>query len=431
MKSVILALALISVYILAFFSAMAESAEFEPSLKMDQAAISKDCSDMEVWDVGMGMCMPLPMAGMPMRMLMVHGNAFASEITESGPRGRTAFAATNMFMADLGTSVGDRQYLNLDYMGTFERWTFPYQGYPELLQIGETNSQGLPFVDAQHPHSSPVMGLTLSDTIALNEGKNSLKLFFAPRGESTDGPVAFMHRVTGMINPDAPLGHHIGQDVGHISSTVIGASLKLTNTRIEASTYHGQEAEPDSVDLPLGMPDSVSLRFVQEFSSSFMGMISFARVHSPESDQPDIAFENRYSASLYWQKALSPQWTFYETGIYGLVTQYDHSHYLSSFTEEFLFKGDHPRFWGRLEVLQRTPSELVVVGTVSPNTGEWIAAFTAGYTQKLASYAGMELGLGTSLTKDLLPGDFIGAYGGNPWTGRVFLQLGGMGMWDL
>src|SRR6185437_3841264 len=82
-----------------------------------------------------------------------------------GPRGREAFSAPNMFMADLGSSVGDRQYFNVDLMGTFERWTFPHDGTPELLQIGARQADGIPFLDAQHPHSSPIMGLTLSDTI--------------------------------------------------------------------------------------------------------------------------------------------------------------------------------------------------------------------------------------------------------------------------
>src|SRR5665213_2194495 len=74
-----------------------------------------DCSDMEVFEYSMGMCMPLAMKGMPMSMLMVHGNAFATQLWEEGSRGRNAFAAPNMFMADIGTSVGDRQYINLDF----------------------------------------------------------------------------------------------------------------------------------------------------------------------------------------------------------------------------------------------------------------------------------------------------------------------------
>jgi len=50
----------------------------------------------------------------------------------------------------------------------------------------------------------------------------------------------------------------------------------------------------------------------------------------------------------------------------------------------------------------------------------------------VASIGNARVGLGGSVTEDLLPSDFANAYGsGNPWTGKVFLQIGGMGMWDL
>src|SRR5262249_40495780 len=146
-------------------------------------------------------------------MMMFHMNTFGVYTSESGLRGRHEVSAPNMFMADLFKPVGTMHLLGIEFMGTLEKWTYPEAGYPELLQVGERNASGQPFVDAQHPHSTPIMGLTLSDTLALGD-KKQLKLFAAPRGESTEGPVAFMHRVTGMVNPDAPLGHHIGQDVG-------------------------------------------------------------------------------------------------------------------------------------------------------------------------------------------------------------------------
>ena len=405
----------------------------EHEMKMKTAFSSADCSDMEVWDFAMAMCTPLPMAGMPMRMAMLRGNAFAVGITESGPRGRTDFASPNMFMADVGASIDDSQYLNLDYMGTLERWTFPYRGYPELLQIGELNSQGVPFVDAQHPHSSPVMGLTLSDTIRFNGGsKDSLKLFFAPRGESTDGPVAFVHRPTGMVNPDAPLGHHVGQDVGHISSTVIGASLLVGTTRIEASAFNGTEPEPDSVDLPLGDPNSFAARIIEEFSPNFTAMASVAYVKNPEPSDPEISSLYRYSASIYSHYQVWNGWKFDNALIFGLITNLDHASTLSSFGEEFLVHGDRPRIWGRIEVLQRTPGELEIPTVQNRNDGRWVEALTLGYTHAIAKWSDAELGLGSSVTVDVLPSEFSAAYGSRtPITGKLFLQFGGTRMCDL
>jgi hypothetical protein len=391
------------------------------------------CDEMTVFDPATEMCQAYPMAGMPMKMFMLHGNIFGTHIWEQGPRAQDAWASTSMVMGDFGMSLGNHHYLNLDIMATADKWTLPDRGYPLLLQIGETDSHGQPFIDDQHPHSSPIMGLTLSDTISFGDSKekNNLKVFFAPRGEATDGPIAFMHRITGMVNPDAPLGHHIGQDVGHITSTVIGGSLKLGATHIEASTYHGTEPEPESVDLPIGKPDSVSVRLIQDFNKECTGMISFARVNQPEPEQPDIQYEGRYSASLYWHDPVSAEWTLYNTFIYGMVTQYDHTTHLSSFAKEFLFEGPRPRIWGRLEVLQRAPAELGIPVASDSNSPQWVGALTLGYTHKLASWPdSVELGLGGSVTKDWLPSDFISTYGGNPWSGKIFLQLGGMKMWD-
>ena len=389
-----------------------------------------DCGGMTYWDITQGMCEPLAMPpgmeAMPMKMAMLHGNVFGARIWEQGPRGRDAWASPSMVMGQLGTSVG-HQYLSADLMLTAEKWMFPDQGYPLLTQIGEVNSQGAPFIDAQHPHSSPIMGLTFADTISLGAQNDYLKLSFAPRGESTDGPVAFMHRATGMVNPDAPLGHHIGQDVGHISSTVIAGALRLGDTRYEISGYHGSEPSPESVDLPVGKPDSVSFRLIEQLGAGWTAMASAARVNAPEPGLP-VAFETRYSASAYWVRPLADEWTFYDTFIYGTVTQFDHADRLSSFAEEFLFQGDRPRIWGRLEALQRTPAELGIA-SANPDSGEWISELTLGYTHRLVSWQGAELGLGGSVTKDLLAGEFVGSYGGNPWTGKIFLQLAGMKMW--
>ena len=392
---------------------------------------NQDCGEMEILDISMGMCMPRTMDNMSMSMLMVHGNGFFTQVVEQGPRGRSAVAFPDMFMADVGTTLGNRHYLNLDLMTTVEKWTFPDRGYPELLQIGESDSNGSPFLDAQHPHNSPIMGLTVSDTVSIGEEKDHLKLFFAPRGESTDGPIAFMHRITGMVNPDVPLGHHIGQDVGHISSTVLGGALQLGDTQLQASVFNGTEPEPESVNLPLATPNSYALRLIEEFSPKWMGMISAAYIQNPEPDFPDIAFETRYSASIYNQVQLTPGWKFHNSLIYGLINNYDHAN-LFSVGEEFLFSGDCPRIWGRVEFVQRTPAELGISTVSAPDDGHVVTALTLGYTHAVFKSTDAELGIGASITSDLLPSDYKDAYGGsNPWSGRIFIQFSGMKMWEL
>lgn len=390
---------------------------------------SSNCDDMQVWDFSMGMCAPLAMKEMPMKMAMLHYNSFFMQTVEEGPRGRSEFSVPNMLMMDVGSSVGERHYVNLNFMGTLERWTFPDKGTPEILQIGEENADHVPYLDAQHPHSSPIMGLTLSDTITIH-GKDHLKLFFAPRGQSTDGPVAFMHRPTGMVNPDAPLGHHIGQDVGHITSTVLGSSLRLGTTTIEASTFNGTEPEPSKVDLPTGSLNSYAGRITQEFTPHFYAMASAAYVKNPEPHDPNLDHVWRYSASLYNEQTFENGWQIHNTFIWGLVNFYDDTSALNSLAEEFWLQRDQQNIWGRIEYLQRTPGELQITSP-QPDDPQWVTAVTLGYTYKIAKWESAEVGLGASLTKDILPSDYRSAYGGDPLTAKVFLQVGGMKMWNL
>lgn len=388
-----------------------------------------DCSGMLVWDYETGSCAPMAMAQMPMRNWMIHGNLFLSQSFQEGPRGRNQFSAPNMLMGDIGSSIGDIQYINVNLMLTLEKWTFPSSGHPELLQIGEHDSSGRPYIDAQHPHSSPIMGLTLSDTVSLG-GRDHLKIFFAPRGQATEGPIAFMHRSTGMYNPDAPLGHHIGQDVAHISSTVFGVSINSFKATLEGSVYNGTEPGPDKTDLPLGKLNSHAYRFIYEFSDFFYAMASAAFVKDPEKNVVDIDHVNRYSASLYFDKSFQEGFMFHNTFIFGMTNFYDHISKLRSFGEEFLFhQKDFPhQMWGRIELLERSASELAIAGI---DELHWVSAVTVGYTYEIKKTELGKMGIGISITKDFIPSVFEAAYGADPLSAKVFLQLNGMKMGNL
>jgi hypothetical protein len=388
-----------------------------------------DCSEMEVWDYSMAMCQPLAMSNMPMEMWMIHGNGFLVQTFQEGPRGRNRLASPNMIMADVGRTVLDRQYLNVNLMLTFERWTLPKEGYPEPLQIGERNEDENPYIDGQHPHSSPVMGLTFSDTISLNESKDQLKISFAPRGQTTEGPIAFMHRPTGAVNPDAPLGHHIGQDVSHISSTVFSSSLALGKNRFEASTFNGTEPEPSKVDLPIKTPNSYAGRMIYEFSDRMWAMASAGYVKDPEPQDPTLEKIYRYSASVYSQNDLDSGLMVHNTFVFGLTNYYDELSALKSFLYEFWLHSESPNnFWGRAEYLERTAAELAVPVNSGAFDPRWVTALTAGYTYDLKKFRNSKISSGVSLTKDFLPAEFRTVYGGDPWSSRIFIQVSGMKM---
>lgn len=410
----------------------ASLAVFSPASQGQAAAPGHSCGKNEIWDNGMSMCMPSPAGGMTGLLLSGQFNVFAVFSALQGSRGVDQFAAPNMFMVDAGRAVGTRQFVNIDLMGTAELWTYPDHGYPELLQIGEQRGDGTPFIDAQHPHTSPVMGLTLSDTVMLRDTV-TLKLFFAPRGESTDGPVAYMHRESARDDPDAPLGHHVGQDVGHISSTVLGAQLDLGSWILEGSGFNGTEPQPTRVDLPLGSINSEAFRITYVISSEHRAMASVAHVEQTDPEYPGTTSATRLSASLYDHLALADLGIIDHTFVIGSIKRHPTDPSLTSFLDEALISRGSSDFWERIEVLQRLPSELDIPAPPAlggSNDSRWVAAMTVGYTHWVTSLSRLQLGVGSSLTMDVVPSEWASTYGHRtPLTIRVILQLRGSGRW--
>jgi hypothetical protein len=390
------------------------------------------CSTSEYWSFGMSMCLPRPAQRGNFRA-MIMGALFLADVGVSGRRSAHDLAAPNWLMLDAGVDLARWNRLELDAMLTAERWTYPDSGYPLPFQVGEENEHGVPFVDAQHPHSSPLMGLVLSDVLSLSAQKTRIvRVWFAPRGEASDGPIAFMHRPTGTVNPDAPLGHHIGQDVGHISSTVIGVSLTLPTTIIEASTYHGREPQPDAVDLPLGAPDSVGARVVQQLGRHYTLAASLAYVTDPEGTG-DTAPVVRASLSAYARWDLPLGWRAHATLLWGGISNYDHAPWLDSITGEVLFTDWDNALWGRLEILQRTPAELRVMPLLADaNAPDWVGALTAGYTRRAVSLGPVDFSVGASGTLNFLSDPCLSAYGGRPiLSGKLFVEARVIKMWDV
>jgi len=382
---------------------------------------------------------------MPEEVPMNHGESFIhAHMTNflvvnktEGPRGREAFYDTNMFMLEIQKGyINPKNYFKIDFMGTAEYYTVPKAGVPLLFQSGEADEDGKPFIDAQHPHNTPVMGLTFSHILKLSPTKK-LTFFFAPRGEPTAGPEPFMHRTSARSNPDAPLSHHL-QDYFHISSTIAGVRLNYGKVLLEGSTFSGFEPQPRKINLDMHKPDSWAAKMNFSLNPNAKVGASLARVKPTHAESPHTNDEHNTHEVEPTQKLwaiaawLSQQnnlgsGTVDNTLIWGQVRSED---ILNSFLEEFVYNLGRNNFFGRLEVLQKTPDQLALVVTDQEGS-RWVSALSLGYERKVGAPKNVETYVGGSLTQHWTPKDWQYAYGGNPKSYRVFMRLNWMKMKHL
>jgi hypothetical protein len=162
------------------------------------------------------------MGGMTMSdgwMLMTEARATGILDNQSGPRGGNDVFAAGMAMAmasrDLagGGTLGLRAMFSIDpVMGR--------RGYPLLFQTGETANGTTPLIDRQHPHN---LFMELAGTYSqMLSGSDSLFIYAGDPGEPALGPSAYMHRASGLDNPETPIAHH-WLDSTHISFGVVTA----------------------------------------------------------------------------------------------------------------------------------------------------------------------------------------------------------------
>ena len=181
----------------------------------------------------------------------------------------------------------------------FEPLSIGPAGIPELGQSGE----GL--WDAQHAHQllhqamiavHPLAGLPgWHPESMMQEGSYDFSLF-GGQGSATIGPPIFMHRGSNP-GPTVPRKHHKGENP-HETFPVLGASLRLHDTWLEASTFSDLELTPqDSRFYPhVAPPESFAARVRQYVDDVLELQVSAERQRDQGHGEPDAW---QLSASAY------------------------------------------------------------------------------------------------------------------------------------
>ena len=226
--------------------------------------------------------------------VMAHGFINAIHDRQTGPRGADKSFAESMAILmgnrPLGPgTLGLRAMVSLDpAMGR--------TGYPLLFQTGETADGQTHLVDRQHPHDF-LMELSTSYSVKLGDDGAAFA-YFGLSGEPALGPSAFMHRFSGMRNPEAPLTHH-WLDSTHITFGVATLGASRGPVQLEASWFNGREPDQSRWNLETRRFDSWSTRLSWNPTASLSMQASYGDLKSPEQLEPTTRVR-RTTASATW-----------------------------------------------------------------------------------------------------------------------------------
>lgn len=354
-------------------------------------------------------------------MFMLHGNIFLrytkQDLFDKGSRGDDHFDAPDWFMGMYNRLVGKKGLFNATAMISFDPFLVGEGGYPLLFQTGESY-QGKKLVDRQHPHDL-FSGLSIGYTQMLSKDADVIFYFGYP-GEPALGPPAFMHRISTMDNPDAPIGHH-WQDATHITFGVGTLGFRYKNFKIESSIFAGREPDENRYDFDHMRFDSYSYRLSLNPSQNWAIQFSQGFIHSPESLEPEINV-TRTTASVIYSKWLNKRYDYFtQSLIWGL------NHSNNDITEHsLLYEGDvhldKQAIYYRYEFVQKSADELDLA-TIPLGTNFNINAFTLGDNYTFYSFSYADLAAGIQATVNFTPKDLQSLYGRTPLAGEIYLQL--------
>ena len=274
---------------------------------------------------------------------------------------------------------------------------------PLLLQSGETYG-GQPLHDRQHPHDF-FMEVAAIYRHAL-AGGFGLELYAAPSCEPALGPTAFMHRVSAMLDPFPPIGHH-WQDSTHISFPVLTGGIYDRWLKLEASVFHGREPDENRWDFDVGGLDSWSARLSANPTANTSLQVSYGYLHSPEAVRPDES-EHRLTASAQFNAPVFDRGNLAFTAVFGRNIGHVSSNSVLGEAQLDLDGRNVPFL--RLEWVQKPADELVVT---APDEHAFfdVGLAVVGYAHRFPAIGSIAPLVGAALDVGRIPGDLQGAYG--------------------
>lgn len=346
-------------------------------------------------------------------MPMAFANAVYSD-SEARDRGDTDTFAESMAMLMAhrelaGGTLGVRAMLSLDPALVGKK------GYPLLFQTGETADGRTPLVDHQHPHDL-FMELAASYSKDLGEHRSAFVYAGLP-GEPALGPATYMHRASGMDNPEAPITHH-WLDSTHITFGVVTAGLVLKDVKLEASAFNGHEPDERRYDIETHSLDSWSVRASYNPAPNWSTQMSFGRIKSPEQLEPGVDVDRTTASATYNRPVEHGSWQ--STLAIGRNAQRPGGHTEAYLLESALPLARNVTVFARAERVGK--NELFATGDPLNGRTFNVNKISLGGVRDFGAMSFGKFGVGASYSLYSIPDALEAAYGKHPDSWLVFLR---------
>jgi len=347
-------------------------------------------------------------------MAMLHGSADLVYDNQGGDRGDEKVFGDNMGMAMAQRPMGPGT-LGLRAMLSLEPATIGKEGYPLLLQTGETSNGRTNLIDRQHPHD---LFMELAGSYSVASGNRSVFIYGGLPGEPALGPPAFMHRSSGANIPVAPITHH-WLDSTHITFGVVTAGAVVDRVKVEASAFRGREPDQDRWNIESPKLDSHSFRLSVNPTDHWALQASHGRIHSPEQLEPDVDQDRTTASAIY-------DGTFGDTGRWEGTLAWGRNrnrpgHLLDAFTAEAAaVLGERHVLFTRAERVEK--DELFLEPDSRAGQVFKVGELTAGYRYDFWRQGHMNTGIGAAGTLSQVPRELRDVYGNTPAAILVFLR---------
>lgn len=362
-------------------------------------------------------------------MLMLHGAIWpryttlrsGRDVSIAGQGSGSKFDAPSWFMGMYGHPLGSGERPKAQFGARLMVSADPIiertHGYPLLYQTGET-ARGLPLHDRQHPHDLfDELSVTYSHRLGQ---RNSAYAYIAYPGEPALGPPTFMHRLSAMDMPDAPISHH-WQDSTHVTFGVTTLGFSTGKLKLEASAFKGREPDENRYNFESPKLDSYSGRLSWNPTRNLALQVSQGFIKSPEAIDPAVN-RHRATASLVYNKPLQGDANWSNALVWGQNNDTGEGKTNAYLLESNYQKGANT-LYGRLERVQKSGHELVLAPADEHNIYN-VGAYSLGYVRDLKHGSGLDVGLGVQATLYTNPSSLNAYYGSSRHGGfQIFFRI--------